>query len=159
MEMSTDKFYLYILLVSIACIAFAVTLVLALRKFSKRPFKSRSQYASALVFIALLFMAKTEKELDLITLNKIIFFDLLAVCPIWLVIWKFRSKLKSIPIPKWLGPISIPIGMGFWKWMHSFSVLAEYTAYFIISFLFLFMSFTLSRKELDELNTEQKNND
>lgn len=104
-------------------------------------------------------MANTEKELSMITLNKIIFIDLLAVCPIWLLIWKYRSKLKSIPIPKWLGPVSIPIGLGFWKWLHSYSVLIEYTVYFIIGFLFLFMSFTLSRKELDELNTEQKSND
>ncbi len=159
MEMSTDKFYLYIFLVSIACVTFAVTLVLALRKFSKKPFKLRSEYASVLVFIALLFMAKTEKELSLMTLNKIIFFDLLAVCPIWLLVWKYRSKLKSIPIPKWLGPVAIPVGMGFWKWLHSFSVLTEYTVYFIISFLFLFMSFTLTRKELGELNAEQKSHD
>lgn len=159
METSSDKFYLYIVLVSIACITFAVTLVLALRKFSKKPFKLRSQFASALLFSTLLFMANTEKELSMITLNKIIFIDLLAVCPIWLLIWKYRSKLKSIPIPKWLGPVSIPIGLGFWKWLHSYSVLIEYTVYFIIGFLFLFMSFTLSRKELDELNTEQKSND
>lgn len=86
MEMSNDKFYLYILLVSAACITFAITLVLALRKFSKKSFKIRSEFASILFLVALLLMARTERELTLVILLKIIIFDLIIVSPVWLFI-------------------------------------------------------------------------
>jgi hypothetical protein len=150
-----NKFYLYILLVSIACITFAITLVLALRKFSKKTFKSRSQYASVLVLVAILFMANSQKELSIGTIVNIIVTDIIIVCPVWLLIWEFRSRLKDIPIPKWLAPVSIPIGLVFFKWLHSFSILIAYNVYFIFSFLFLLMSFMFSQKEIEELNTEQ----
>ncbi len=156
MEMSDDKFYFYILLVSATCITFAITLVLAVRKFSKKPVKLRMEFAAVLFLVALLLMARAERSLPPIMLLKIIAFDLLIICPVWLFLWKYRSLLNKIPIPKWLYPISIPFGLAFWKWLHSFSVVIEYTVYFILSFLFLLMSFMFSRKELDELHTEPK---
>lgn len=154
--MSTDKFYFYIVLVSAGCITFAITLVLALRKFSKKPVKLRMEFAAVLFLVALLLMARAEKSLPLAMLFKIIAFDLIIVCPVWLLVWKYRSELKKIPIPKWLYSISIPFGLAFWKWLHSFSVVTEYTVYFIFGFLFLLMSFMFSKKELDELHAEPK---
>lgn len=157
--MSTDKFYLYIVLVSVGCITFAITLVLGLRKFSKKPVKLRMEFAAVLFFLALLLMARAEKALPLAILLKIIAFDLIIVCPVWLFLWKYKAELKKMPIQKWLYPISIPFGLAFWKWLHSFSVVIEYSVYFIFGFLFLLMSFMFSKKELDELQGQQKNND
>jgi len=53
------------------------------------------EFAAVLFLVALLLMARAEKSLPLAMLFKIIAFDLIIVCPVWLLVWKYRSELKK----------------------------------------------------------------
>jgi hypothetical protein len=147
MEMSPDKFYLYVGLVSIASLTFALAMVFAIRKLNNIKLAVQWRMASVLTFIGVFVYAKLKANMYM--LFNIIGYSFFISIPIAVLLWKYKAKLNNNKF-KGVAALSIPISMFFWHWLHSKSIVGEYIGGFVLSFVLLFIAFFFTEKEIKD---------
>jgi hypothetical protein len=123
-------------------LSFAFALIFALRRFSKLNIKTRAKVASLLCFAAVTLSVYTMSDLRTLVLTA--GYSIPIVGLIVIFIWKNRDELNKIP--KGVVPLSIVCSLFFWRWLHSVSVVLEFTPGFAVSFIAIAMAFLLDEK-------------
>lgn len=134
----------YVLLFLIGCVSFALTLIYAVRLFSKKNIKTRLKLASVLSFIGLTFLLF--RQSDLITLSKIFIYSIPIAFVITIFLWKNR-ELWHKKIYKFIAQLIFVISLFFWQWLHTVSFFGEGILVLVVGFIFLFIVFTSDEKE------------
>jgi FtsH-binding integral membrane protein len=140
MDTFTRTFILFIA----GSLIFAVSLIFALRRFSKLNVKTRARFASLLGFTGIASPVYTMS--DFITWIKAICYSLPVSCVLALLVWKNKEKLNKMS--KGVVSLAIVCSIFFWRWLHTVSFELESTLGFAVCFTMLFMAFSLDEKYL-----------
>lgn len=74
--------------------------------------------------------------------------SLIVVFPLCAVAWKYRVWFGNTKKGRVLAPLSVPVGLFFWKWIGSVSIAAEHISMFTVILFFTFMVFFFEKDNL-----------
>ena len=137
-----ENFTRNIILFTAGSLVFAFGLIFALRIFAKWNIKTRAKVASLLGFVGV--AAGAHAMSDLRTMVLTAGYSIPIAGLVGFFIWKKKEKLNEVP--KGVVQLSVVCSLFFWRWLHSVSVVLEFTLGFAVCFIAIAMAFLLDEK-------------
>jgi hypothetical protein len=137
-----DSFTRNIILFVTGALFVSIALIFAIRRFSKLNIKAWAKAATLLGFIGIAVSAYILTDLRTFFLTVIYSIPVAGIAG--MIIWKNREELNKIP--KGVVQLSVVCSLFLWRWLHSVSVVLEFTLGFAVCFIAIAMAFLLDEK-------------